>query len=67
MGLIRSASLTNFAEVARSVGLDPFGCLREFGLPQRCLRIPSSRSRSMRCASCSKRSPSGAASRRSAS
>lgn len=39
-GLIRSASLTNYAEVARSVGLDPERMLREFGLPQRCLREP---------------------------
>ncbi len=39
-GLIRSASLTNFPEVARSVGLDPVRLLSEFGLPQRCLRDP---------------------------
>ena len=39
-GLIRSASLTNFADVARRVGLDPARMLREFGLPQQCLRDP---------------------------
>ena len=38
--LIRSASLTNYAEVARNAGLDPAGMLREFGLPQRCLSDP---------------------------
>jgi AraC-like DNA-binding protein len=37
-GLIRSASLTNYAEVARQVGLDPARMLSEVGLPQRCLR-----------------------------
>ena len=36
-GLIRSASLTNYAEVARKVGLDAHRMLSEFGLPQRCL------------------------------
>jgi AraC-like DNA-binding protein len=39
-GLIRSASLTNFADVARRVGLDPARLFREFGLPQQCLRDP---------------------------
>jgi hypothetical protein len=34
-GVIRSASLTNFADVARSVGLDPSRLLIEFELPQR--------------------------------
>jgi AraC-like DNA-binding protein len=38
--LCRSASLTNFAEVARGAGLDPARLLAEFGLPQRCLREP---------------------------
>ncbi len=38
--LIRSASLTHYAEVARRVGLDPGAMLREFGLPQRCLHEP---------------------------
>ncbi len=38
VGLIRSASLTNYAEVARKVGLDPHRMLAEFGLPARCLR-----------------------------
>jgi AraC-like DNA-binding protein len=36
----RSASLTNFAEIAGNVGLDPARMLREFGLPQRCLKDP---------------------------
>lgn len=35
--LIRSASLTNYADVARKAGLDPARMLREFGLPSRCL------------------------------
>ena len=39
-GLIRSASLTNFGDVARKVGLDPTRLLTEFGLPQRCLVDP---------------------------
>jgi AraC-like DNA-binding protein len=39
-GLIRSASLTNFGDVARKVGLDPARLLSEFGLPQRCLVDP---------------------------
>jgi AraC-like DNA-binding protein len=38
--LVRSASLTSYAEVARSVGLDPHRLLSEFGLPQRCLLEP---------------------------
>lgn len=38
--LTRSASLTNFATVAREAGLDPARLLGEFGLPQRCLRDP---------------------------
>jgi AraC-like DNA-binding protein len=37
LGLIRSASLTNYADVARRVGLDPGRMLRECGLPPRCL------------------------------
>jgi len=36
--LIRSACLTNYAEIAREVGLDPRRMLAEFGLPARCLR-----------------------------
>jgi AraC-like DNA-binding protein len=36
-GLIRSASLTHYADVARGAGLQPARMLREFGLPQRCL------------------------------
>ena len=39
-GLVRSASLTNFAEVARGAGLDPYRLLAEFGLPQASLREP---------------------------
>jgi AraC-like DNA-binding protein len=39
-GLIRSASLTHFEEVARRAGLDPGGMLREFDLPKRCLVDP---------------------------
>ena len=39
-GVIRSASLTNYAEVARSAGLDPLRMVREFGLPARCLDEP---------------------------
>src|SRR4249920_917636 len=38
--LIRSASLTHYAEVARNAGLDPYRMLSEFGLPQRCLKEP---------------------------
>ena len=41
--LIRSASLTNFAEVARSAGLDAAGLVRELGLPRRCLVDPEIR------------------------
>jgi AraC-like DNA-binding protein len=37
IGLIRSASLTHYAEVARRAGLDPYRMLSEFGLPPRCL------------------------------
>jgi AraC-like DNA-binding protein len=36
--VIRSASLTNYAEVARKLGLDPARMLAEFGLPEACLR-----------------------------
>ena len=36
-GLIRSGSLTYYADVARRAGLDPGRMLREFDLPQRCL------------------------------
>ena len=39
-GLIRSGSLTHFADVARRAGLDPGRMLREFDLPQRCLEDP---------------------------
>jgi AraC-like DNA-binding protein len=38
--LIRSASLSKYAEVARQAGLDPHRMLSEFNLPQRCLREP---------------------------
>jgi AraC-like DNA-binding protein len=36
--LIRSASLTGFAEVARSLGIDPFEQLRTVGLDPQCLQ-----------------------------
>ena len=39
-GLIRSGSLTHYADVARRAGLDPGRMLREFDLPQRCLEDP---------------------------
>ena len=39
-GVIRSASLTNYAEVARNAGLDPLRMVREFGLPPRCIDEP---------------------------
>ncbi|MFS8981012.1 AraC family transcriptional regulator [Cupriavidus necator] len=44
--LVRSASLTNYAEVARAAGLDPLALLAEVGLSPACLddpdlRIPS--------------------------
>lgn len=39
-GLIRSASLTNFADVARRGGLDPLPLLREFGLSSQALSDP---------------------------
>jgi AraC-like DNA-binding protein len=38
--LVRSASLTNYAEVARKVRLDPYRMLNEFGIPQRSLQDP---------------------------
>lgn len=41
-GVIRSASLTNFAHVARTCGLEPSRLLREFGLPARCFEDPES-------------------------
>ena len=40
IGLIRGASLTHYADVARHAGLDALGMLREFGLPPRCLKEP---------------------------
>lgn len=44
--LVRSAVLTNYAEIARSVGLDPYQMVRSVGLSQACLverdlRIPA--------------------------
>jgi AraC-like DNA-binding protein len=39
-GLIRSASLTNFGDLARKFRLDAARLLREFDLPQRCLVDP---------------------------
>jgi hypothetical protein len=40
VGLVRAASLTKYAEIARGVGLDPPRMLSEFGLPPRCLTEP---------------------------
>ena len=37
---IRSASLTNYADIGRSAGLDPVRMLDEFGLPPECLADP---------------------------
>src|SRR4051794_40753146 len=42
-GLIRSASLSKYVEVARQAGLDPHRMLSEFGLPQRALQEPELR------------------------
>jgi len=39
-GLIRGASLTHYADVARHAGLDPSRMLSEFGVPSRCLKEP---------------------------
>ena len=39
-GLIRSASLTHYVDVARSAGLDPYRMLSEFDLPARSLQEP---------------------------
>jgi hypothetical protein len=41
--LIRSACLTHYAEVARSVGLDPVAMLRKVRLPLSCLESPDIR------------------------
>jgi AraC-like DNA-binding protein len=38
--LVRSAALTQFAEVANACGLDPKALLLEVGLPMRCLEEP---------------------------
>ncbi len=38
--IIRSASLTNYADVARKCGLDPVRMLLEFDVPARCLDRP---------------------------
>src|SRR5262249_41518854 len=38
--LIRSAALSNYVEVARSVGLDPHRMVAECGLPPACLSDP---------------------------
>ena len=38
--LIRSAVLSNYVEVARSVGLDPYRMISEFRLPPACLTDP---------------------------
>jgi len=39
-GLIRGASLTHYADVARHAGLDPSRMLSEFGVPSSCLKEP---------------------------
>jgi AraC-like DNA-binding protein len=39
-GLVRSASLTNFAEIARATGLDPSRMLSAAGLPPSCFADP---------------------------
>jgi len=38
--LIRSACLTGYVEVARSLGLDPFSLVREAGIDRSCLFDP---------------------------
>ena len=38
--LVRSASLTDYLEVARAVGLDPSRMLADVGLSRRCLKDP---------------------------
>lgn len=38
--LIRSASLTNFTDIAQQCGLDPVALVREVGLPVKCLSDP---------------------------
>ena len=40
ISIVRSASLTGYAEAARRAGLEPARMLREFGLPPRCLEDP---------------------------
>lgn len=41
--LVRAAALTNYAEIARSVGLDPYQMIRSAGLSQACLVEPDLR------------------------
>jgi len=41
--LVRAASLTHYADVARSVGLDPWRMLADVGLPRACLDDPELR------------------------
>ncbi|MEZ5657092.1 MAG: AraC family transcriptional regulator [Burkholderiaceae bacterium] len=41
--MIRSASLTGYAQIARSAGLDPIAMMREAGLDPGCLRTPDTR------------------------
>jgi AraC-like DNA-binding protein len=38
--LIRSAALTNYVELSRSLGLDPYRMIRDCGLPPACLDDP---------------------------
>jgi AraC-like DNA-binding protein len=42
-GLVRSASLASYHDVAQAAGLDPVRMLREFRLPRRCLWEPEVR------------------------
>ena len=39
-GLVRSASLTHYAEIARSMNVDPMPQLRTVGLDPQCLLQP---------------------------
>ena len=42
-GLVRSASLTGYTELARALGLDPYSVLADVGLPRACLHEPDLR------------------------
>lgn len=47
--MLRSASLTGFGELARSLGLDALPLLRSVGLPPRCLSTPDMRIPAHKC------------------